>query len=214
MLFRSGYVRDKNRLEDKREALDDARLSLAKAQEDQNRAEVMYGLNSERANKAADRTEKRQDKVLAQELSIAQMKDRTDRAGQAITQAGYSRPTEASMAYEYADAVQRGDTKRADAIKQSLELMNTRGYGGVPGGNSAQSMVINQIHNALLSDPSYRPDLRIGGKAGNPPDPAKVAVEAKKSYKDLGFEQMLGGDMNGSIMGSSAQPAAGWSIVR
>ena len=104
-------------------------------------------------------------------------------------------------------------SKTADATKQGLELMNTRGHVGVAGGNSAQSMVINQIHNALLSDPSYRPDLRIGGKAGNPPDPAKVAVEAKKSYKDLGFEQMLGGDMNGSIMGSSAQLNPSFTLV-
>ena len=114
-----------------------------------------------RFRSAADRTEKHQDKVLAQELSIAKMKDRTDRAGQAITQAGYSRPTEASMAYEYADAVQRGDTKRADAIKQSLELMNSYGSGRAYGMTENQAALIRQnaaksVDAILAKDFSFR----------------------------------------------------------
>ena len=70
--------------------------------------------------------------------------------------------------------------------------MNARGHVGVPGGNSAQSMVINQIHSALLSDPSYRPDLRIGGKAGkNITEAIQEAIEKIKAANPKVDEKAL-----------------------
>ena len=63
--------------------MEDAKVDLAKAQEEQKRAEVTYGLGSERADKAAAKVEKHQDKVLAQALDIAKMQNETTRAGQA-----------------------------------------------------------------------------------------------------------------------------------
>ena len=143
-----GYVRDKNRLEDKREALDDARLSLAKAQEDQKRAEVMYGLNSERANKAADRTERHQDKVLDQqkELAYAQIElQKQHYAGQ--TALGRAE-LEAKAPYYQAQA--KYLTGQAEYLPKKIENAAT----------IAQSKLDIESAKAILADYNSSPALR------------------------------------------------------
>ena len=128
--------------------MEDAKVDLAKAQEDQRRAEVTYGLGSERADKAAARVEKHQDKVLEQqkELAYAQIElQKQHYAGQAALGRA---ELEAKAPYYQAQA--KYLTGQAEYLPKKIENAAT----------IAQSKLDVERAKAILADYNSSPALR------------------------------------------------------
>lgn len=174
------YNHSMNKLEDAKDKSFEIQAKLEEAQRNEELAAAKYGLDSVQADKKARLTAKLEREKMANNLEVHKL--------------------------SYAAHIQAAEIQ-AGATRYSADTRNAA-YGGAgkPVKLTDQQRYYSNMEDAMAADPNYRRDLRLpNGK----PDPAKLAIEYRKTFKDVQNEALFGGMGMGGGMGSgmmSAQP--------
>lgn len=172
------YTHSMNKLEDAKDKSFEIQAKLEEAQRNEELAAAKYGLDSVQADKKAKLTAKLEREKMAHDLEVHKLSNAT---------------------HIQAAEIQAG------ASKYAVDARNAA-YGGAgkPARLTDQQRYYSNMEDAMAADPNYRRDLRLpNGK----PDPAKLAIEYRKTFKDVQNEALFGGMGLGDGM-MSAQPVA------
>lgn len=173
------YAHSMNKLEDAKDKSFEIQAKLEEAQRGEELAAAKYGLDSVQVDKKAKATAKLEREKMAHDFKIHELDN---------------------AARLQIENIQAGATLGAANIRADM-------YGGAGAGAGKpvkltdQQRYYSNMEDAMAADPNYRRDLRL---PNGQPDPAKLAIEYRKTFKDVQNEALFGGMGMGGNMGTSS----------